>query len=140
MKTLALVSCGKSKRDTTSKAKDMYTGDLFGKTRAYVEREYDAWFILSALYGAMLPEREIPPYDYTLIGKPRAQLEKWSEEVAQVITSQHSADTEIHIFAGREYRKYLQPLLEGKGYTVKVPMSGLGIGQQKQWLKRRLDA
>ena len=44
-------------------------------------------------------------------------------------------ESEIYIHAGDDYRKYLIPLLESKGYKVYVPLQGLGIGQQKAWYK-----
>jgi cytoplasmic iron level regulating protein YaaA (DUF328/UPF0246 family) len=140
MSTLALVSCGKGKRAERSKARDLYIGDLFVKTRDYVERNYDNWIILSALHGPISPDKEIEPYDYTLLGKDHNEQKEWAEQIFQFITNSYSKNTSIKLFAGREYRKYIQPLLEEAGYVVEVPLKGLGIGQQKSWLKGRLGA
>lgn len=134
------MSCGKGKRTEKVAAHELYTGDLFAKTRTFVEKNYDNWLILSALHGALLPETVVDPYDYTLLGKSRKEQEEWSNRVFQYISEHFDAGTNVVIFAGRDYRKYLQPLLENAGYAVEVPLEGLGIGQQKAWLKRRLES
>lgn len=138
MKTIGLVSCGKNKVNGTVKAKDLYIGDLFKKTRNYVEKNHDTWFILSALHGLVEPESDLAPYDFTLIGKSKKDNIKWSNKVFEVINSSVDKETIIYFYAGNEYRKNLTPLLIDSGYKVEVPMRGLGIGQQLGWLKQKL--
>lgn len=137
MSTLALVSCGKTKLSTPSKAKDLYVGDLFKKTRAYVEEQHDEWCILSALHQLVLPEQLLEPYEYTLIGKKKDVIHQWSQAVYEELKRKWSKDTEIYFYAGREYRKFLQPMLEAEGFKVFVPLQGLGIGEQLSWFKQR---
>ncbi len=70
--TLVVVPCGRSKiwdtqpdRGPTGAA-DAYIGTLFNLNRTYAERFGDAWVVLSAKYGFVEPEFEIPgPYDVT---------------------------------------------------------------------------
>lgn len=139
-KTLALVSCCKTKTAEAVAAKDLYISDLFVKTRSYAEREYSEWAILSALHGLIQPDTITAPYEYTLIGKSSADKKRWADAVFSAIQAKHETDTRISIFAGRDYRKFLQPLLENAGYTVDVPLAGLGIGEQKAQLKEWLTA
>lgn len=138
MKTLALVSCGKNKLSREAKAKELYIGELFKKARNNAETNYDKWLILSALHGVVDPESLIEPYDYTLIGKTKEVVKLWSDEVFVKIKETIGRDTIIHIYAGNDYRKFLIPLLESEGYTVDVPLKGLGIGQQLGWYKNNL--
>ena len=65
---------------------------------------------------------------------PTASVEP--DELRQVI---HRGD-EVVFLAGETYREYLAPIIRDLGCTTDVPMEGLGIGQQKAWLKRRLNA
>jgi hypothetical protein len=48
---VVLVACGKSKRPEACPARELYTGTLFRKARAWAERHGDAWAILSARHG-----------------------------------------------------------------------------------------
>ncbi|MBU5356117.1 hypothetical protein KQI74_28090 [Paenibacillus barcinonensis] len=134
---IALVSCCKSKLDHNAEAQLIYTGDLFRKTKSYAEQNYDGWLILSALLGVVHPKEIIEPYEYTLIGKTQNVKREWAKKVF-VELSIHPSDTEFYVFAGADYRQYLVPLLENAGYKVTVPLQGLGIGQQKAWLKKAL--
>lgn len=135
--TLALVSCGKTKLDRTAEAQDLYTGDLFKKARANAERNHDEWAILSALYYMVNPSDYLGPYECTLIGQPKSVIMGWSAYVFAQIKDKYTTNTEIFIYAGAEYRKFLVPMLENAGYTVKVPLQGLGIGQQLAWYKQK---
>jgi len=64
-KTVALVGCGKAKRDFRSKARNLYTSNYAKKKRDFAEVAADDWLILSAKYGLVDPDRRIPPYDVT---------------------------------------------------------------------------
>ena len=46
---------------------------------------------------------------------------------------------QIEILAGKSYRWPLAMYLQQAGYYITVPMEGLGIGQQLQWLNKQLD-
>lgn len=138
MKSVGLISCGKNKLEYSAEAKDLYIGDLFKKARAYAEKVHDEWLILSALHQIVSPEQMLEPYNLTLNDASKEELISWSKDVFDTIKSKYKNDTKIYIYAGSNYRKHLQPLLEQHGYDVTVPMQGLGIGQQKAWLKKQL--
>lgn len=135
---VGLISCVKNKVDYKCEARDLYISDLFCKSRSYAEKNYDRYYILSALHGLLDPMEYIEPYDFTLIGKKVEQKKGWSEMTSKQVFEEIDTDSEIYIHAGDDYRKYLIPLLKSKGYTVYVPLQGLGIGQQKAWYKNKL--
>lgn len=120
-----------------AKACELYTGTLFQKMRRHAEVSYDHYVILSALHGMTLPDTELDPYDFTLIGQTREFRKEWSEKVVGAIKSAYPEVDSISIFAGSQYREFLVPLLESNGYKCDVPLEGLGIGQQLGWLKQR---
>lgn len=140
---IALISCTKLKRPGTWAARDLYLpSDLFSKARAYVEASgYDAWYILSAKCGLTDPSAAIASYEVTLADLTRPEQDAWARRVYWDLAILHGlAGTRIDVFAGEIYRRQLVPLLEAEGATVQVPMRGLGIGEQKKWLRDRTPA
>lgn len=130
---IALVSCVSKKHLGTHPAEDLYCSNWFEKAKKHVKENYSHWYILSAKYGLLLPEAIVESYDTYL---PETSLEyrrQWAHDVFNSIKRVNSITTEINIFAGVTYRKYLVPLLETAGYKVNIPLSGLGIGQQLRW-------
>ncbi len=135
--TVALVSCVKAKAAVAAPARELYTSPLFRKMRAYAERCGDRWYVLSAKYGLVMPDRVIAPYEVTLHGMPKPARVAWAERVsAELLTELPPASTVVCL-AGRWYRERLLPLLVAAGHSVTVPLAGLPFGAQLQWLTRR---
>lgn len=134
MRVIALVGCGKAKRNAPSYAKDLYTGTLFRKARRYAERHSDAWFVLSAKYGLLEPNRIIAPYNETLNDIAPALRDAWAQRVMGQLSPELERGDYILCLAGRAYMEYLQPLLEERGASIKDPMRGLGIGKRIAFL------
>jgi hypothetical protein len=118
-----------------SAAKDLYQSDWFFKARKYVEQQGLDWCILSTKYGLVHRDTVIESYEQTLKVLPANQRRQWSEDVLNQIFQDYSEVKLIRLFAGEYYRQYLVTRLEEAGYTVEVPLKGLGIGQQLSWFK-----
>lgn len=126
---IALISCTKLKQDKKCSAAHMYDpSPLFKKAKSYVSVRYNHWLILSAKHGALHPSQVIDPYDYTLNGAGVTELRLWSESVFQQIM--RIRPSEVDFYAGKNYRKFLIPLLEQEGIVCNVPLEGKGIGEQ----------
>ena len=138
MSHIGLISCASKKIANTAQAKDLYSSALFTKSREFVERRCDSWFILSAKYGLVEPSEVVEPYDETLNTKSRVELDEWAERVWGSLRDQLQRDDHVTILAGNQYHKRLLPLLAAHGCHVDVPMEGLGIGCQLQWLSHQL--
>ena len=134
---MALVSCVNQKRGGRFKAHDLYVSDWFKKAKRHVMANYHHWHILSAKYYLLQPEKPIDYYQLYLPKTPLDYRKKWAMIVFQQIEKLYRKETEIHIYAGEHYRKYLVPLLEEAGYKVTVPLTGLGIGQQMHWFDKQ---
>ena len=64
-----------------------------------------------------------------------AQIRSWSDRVFAQLKMRTDVEHDHFVFlAGKEYRKYLVPRLR----SADVPMKGLGIGEQLQYLKNHL--
>lgn len=132
MQPIALIACSKSKADRPCLAGNIYTGDLFKKSRAYVEARGLRWFILSARHGLVAPDVTLEPYDTALETMGAAERWSWSSRVEAQIREAIPSKTPLLVLAGDLYRAPLARLL----HRVEVPMRGLGIGEQRQWLAR----
>lgn len=128
---VVLVACCGPKLEQKAEAQELYTSDLFRKSRAWAERFGAWWFILSAKYGVVPPGKVIAPYDLTLSSMSWHERAVWNQKVReQWGTHDHRP---VVLLAGANYREWCS----GRGY--RVPMEGLGIGRQLQWLKRELS-
>lgn len=136
MAKIALVSCVSSKLPRAAEAKDLYISPLFTKSRHYAEINADRWYILSAKYGLVAPERIIEPYEKTLNTMPREERKEWSRRVLAQLTNSITLSDQIIFLAGERYREDLERELISRGYSVSTPMRGLSIGKQLQWLTR----
>jgi uncharacterized protein DUF6884 len=137
MKKIVLLSCVSKKRQHKTKASDLYTSPLFRFALQYARNQKpDAVFILSAKYGLLDLDTEIEPYDITLNKMTSAQRKEWAKEVAAQLKKR--ADVEIDHFVFLAGQKYRENLISHIG-NYEIPMEGLGIGKQLQFLKRFLN-
>lgn len=142
--TIYLVSCV-SKKATTAIAKpaqDLYLSSWFRKAKAYVLRNLnlraqDRWFILSARHHLVSPESRLLPYEATLVRMKQPERKEWARRVTAQILSISTNRDRVVILAGKRYREFLIPNLEAEGYKIEVPMKGLSIGRQLEWLSQK---
>ena len=139
MAIVGLISCASRKRADATEARNLYSSPLFMKAREYVESRCDTWYILSAKHGLVSPTQVIDPYEETLNTKSRAALEKWAQKVWADLSRRLKSGDHVIILAGKRYREFLVPLATNHGCAVKVPMEGLSIGRQLQWLSKQLS-
>lgn len=131
--TVYLVSCVGKKREHAMLAKDLYSSEWFLRAREYVERRREPWFILSAKFGLVGPEEHIEPYEQTLNAMAIAERRAWAQRVRIQMDAALPARSRCVVLAGRRYREFLMDYLAER-YTIEVPMEGLAIGKQLQWL------
>jgi hypothetical protein len=136
MRTLYLVSCVRKKKPGSHPARDLYDSDFFKKCRRYVEKQGVPWFILSAQYGLVQPEAVISTYDKTLNNMSVSERRAWAQRVLKDLERYLASPDTVVFLAGSRYREFLIPALRGMGVKIEVPMEGLRIGEQLQWLER----
>lgn len=143
---LIVVPCGKLKiwhkqpdRGPT-RATDAYTGAPFKLNRAYAECFGDAWVVLSARYGFVEPEFEIPgPYEVTFT---KAKTRPIGTEALR----QQVEDLRLHRYpvvvglGGAAYRAALSAAFASFPVHLAFPFAGLQIGLMMQATKRALQA
>ncbi len=130
---IGLIACTKSKLNRPAPARELYSAsDLFSKAAAYCDAYLDGWFVLSAKYGLVEPDRIVAPYDMTLKTMPSSERRLWGIQVAQQLRQLGDVALEVHAGAA-----YVQPLLEA-GIVLDDPVRGLTIGKRKRWYIERL--
>ena len=114
----------------------MYTSPLFQKGMAYAKMlNPKAIFILSAKYGLLKPNDTIEPYEQTLKAMKAGERRAWAKRVIEELGKHSDLYNDHFVFlAGASYRQDLIPQLE----SYSVPMEGLGLGKQLQWLDLQL--
>lgn len=136
MKKIVLISCVSKKLSQEAKAKDLYISQLFKLNLAYAYKlTLDKIFILSAKYGLLKLETTIKPYEMTLNSMSISAVKKWAEIVLAALRNEADLQRDKIIFlAGERYRRYLIPAIT----HYDVPLSGLPIGKQLQYLGKRV--
>jgi hypothetical protein len=134
--TVYLISCVKTKQPFRCQAKDLYISDFFSKARNHAEASKGSWFILSAEYGLLSPDRMVAPYERTLNKMPKRDREAWAQKVLLQIEAELPDLKRVVFLAGERYRENLVHPLRARGVKVAIPMEGLGIGKQLRWLKQ----
>ena len=136
MKKVTLISCVSKKLNVKSKAQDLYQSPLFKKNLTYAKQiNSDEIYILSAKYGLLKLNDSIEPYNQTLNKMNVSEKKKWSNEVFQKLQKFETiSNTNFILLAGENYRKYLFEKLP----HYEIPMKGLQIGKQLQFLTEKL--
>lgn len=136
MAKVILISCVSKKLHHKSKAQDLYISPLFQKNMQYAKSlNSDKIFILSAKYGLLRLNEEIDPYEKTLNKMRSKEIKGWANSVLNQLKKSTDLEKDEFIFlAGNNYRKFLLPNLK----HYKIPMQGLSIGKQLQWLSKRI--
>ena len=134
---IVLVSCVKSKLPIAAPARTLYCSDWFVKARHLVERSSAPWFILSARYGLVSPDKKIEPYELTLNKMGIHQRRAWADEVFKALEPELPQYRRVIFFAGIRYREFLAGRLLSYGLHVDIPMEGLAQGKQLSWMGAR---
>lgn len=129
-----LISCSKSKLETKAPARELYTGSLFNKAVAWAERHQHPWFIVSALYGLVTPDQQLPPYDFTLKQLRARERQAWAQRAISELGKYASSGSHALLIMPGLYRRHIQTALLKRGITYENPVQGMKIGQQMKWL------
>lgn len=136
MKRVVLISCVSKKLPRCAPAKNLYVSSLFRFCLRYATAlNPDAIFILSAKYGLVGLDQVLEPYNDTLNTKRDADIRQWAQGVLGQLQSKVDLDRDTIIFlAGEKYRRHLIDQIK----HYEIPLKGLSIGRQLQYLKHAL--
>lgn len=134
---IVLISCSKSKLAKKAPARDLYTGRLFERAVSWAESKGYTWYVVSALYGLVQPNRELAPYDFTLKQLRTRERESWAHMVvAAELTKYVSRGSHAILIMPQLYRRYIEAELVKASISFENPVEHLAIGQQIRWLTK----
>lgn len=131
---LVIVPCGQAKiwdngfRGPVA-AKDAYTGAPFKVNRDYAESFAEKWVILSAKFGFVEPNFNIPgPYNVTF--KDKATVPISFRALRDQIRDQRLAQFRTIVgLGGKDYRHAIEAAFVGSDSTLVFPFAGLRLGE-----------
>lgn len=133
MRTIALISCVKTKRNRPCKAKDMYISPLFKESYEYASKRCDKIYILSARYGLLEDDRMISPYQETLNDKTIHERKIWSIGVLKSLSLRCDlSKDQFLLLGGANYMRYIKQKIK---YS-EDPLQGLSLGMRISLLKK----
>jgi len=137
MDKYVLIACCKTKAKEKSRVSDLYISNLFKKSLAYAKSlTPKKIFVLSAKYELLELDDEISPYDETLKGKKKNERIIWAENVLKKLSNISNLENDEYIIlAGEIYREFLIPKIK----NYKIPLKGISLLKQIQWLKERIN-
>jgi len=117
---VVLITCVAPKVRFATKAKELYTGELFQQLWSYGQLLHpDQVFILSGKHHLLHPDTIIEPYDVNLNEASEDDLRHWSKKVVTQLSrcADLRQDT-FYILANETYRKYLTDKIQN--YRVPI--------------------
>jgi len=131
---IVLISCVSKKLSHRAKTKEIYISTLFKLNLNYAQSLHpDKIYVLSAKHGLLDLDTEIDPYNQTLNSMSENENKAWAESVLKQLGEQVDLKNDHFVFlAGQKYRKNLVPVIK----SYEIPLEGLTIGRQLQFLKR----
>lgn len=143
---LVIVPCGQAKiwdrhpQLGSVAARDAYTGPPFKVNRQYAEHFAEKWVILSAKYGFISPNYEIPgPYNVTFKKKSTQPIS--SQLLQEQVTTQR-----LHLFqmiiglGGKDYRERTVRAFAQWPVNVRFPFAGLRLGDSMSAIRRSIES
>lgn len=134
VRRVVLIGCVRSKRDTATQAKDLYTSTLFAKRRHYDEAAKVRWYIVSGRLGLVRPGEVIAPYELYLPKQSTRYRAAWGAFVAaQLAGTEDLFALTVEIHAGDAYVDALRGPLEAAGANVVDPVHASSFGATLAW-------
>ena len=155
----ALVGCGDAKHDGLLPAREKYRSTYFGLKRDFAETLCARWWILSAKFGLLDPDRVINDYDVAITDDD-VDAAQWAENVRTALANVEWPETtedgrklvwELYTLAGSDYLEAADqdgqalrvqlPDIKPKHVHIRFPFDDLaGIGYQNGWLAACRDS
>ena len=137
-KTVALVACVQKKSESPMPAGSLHHSTWFTKATQYAHQTADEWYILSPKYGLLSPYKVMPPYEESLYQMSVRERKAWAEHVVADLIELLSPGDLVVFLAGKRYWEFILQPLKQMGCQVEIPMKGMKLGTQLNWLSVQL--
>lgn len=141
-KFFGLISCGDAKREYACAARSIYTSPILKIGTKWMEENCSPWYILSAKYGLLHPDKVISPYNTYLPDMDEDDRLEWAEMVRQQLRKANPNGRPI-VYIGGVF--YLDTVAEGVSKKKAPEITGIfqkefldigNRGKRAQWMKQ----
>ena len=103
---IGLIACCKTKLDHSAPARDLYCSPLFRASRDWISvpGRVNAWAILSARHGLVMPDTVLDPYEQCLADMATEERAAWAASTRQQIVNTFGNDPIFLTILGEHYR------------------------------------
>jgi uncharacterized protein DUF6884 len=109
MRSICILSCSASKREFPTWAENLYASESFFLSRRYAEANFDAWAVLSAKHGLLLPGDIVSPYDRSINSLSQSERKALVDALRCRLTALNLAsDSEFTSLCVPEYGELLE--------------------------------
>lgn len=137
--SIALVGCkGHKLHADSAAAVILFRGSTFIAARDYAMNKFDGWFILSAKYGLLHPNKHVSYHDMELAAQSPEYRAEWAQVVATAIRETIELGSILTFLCGQEYWEELVTILT-PDYTFAFPLLLLSEDDQLKWLREQVD-
>ena len=133
---VALVSCGKKKKNYRTAAENLYESPIFRRSLQVAKSIADTVYILSAKHGLVPLTKKLSPYDVALTSLDKARRLRWAQLVVDDLAPALGPDTVVVAFAGEAYTTHLRAELSRRGNALLEPLAKMNLGTRGSALKR----
>jgi hypothetical protein len=112
--SICIVGCTAHKRPRVAAAENLYSSDLFIKSRRYAQANFDSWVVLSAKHGILERGIEVEPYDQELDALPVLERRQLAVRVKAQIETLNRLRTHLGTASGGNHRSSVFRLHVGK--------------------------
>ena len=130
---LCIISCGKTKQEKESLAKDLYKGTDFVVRKEFAEKNFLNWVILSAKYGVLKPEEKVKPYNVYINDLSVTETEELFTKAANQVHEFFPHCNEFYLVVPAGYASFAK-YLDSFGKVI-MPLDGLTGRQKLHFLK-----
>lgn len=128
-----IVGCGKAKLSGVHPAECLYVGGLFKAASRYAKLSGRPWYILSAKYGLIPPNKVIHSYDTRLTDLNEDSLQRWKCMVKQQWDELIGDHAPVVMLVSKDYEVASDHVPQA---SVVYPLRGLGLGSRIRWLRQ----
>lgn len=139
---MTIISCGSTKQDLEDgervPARELYKSSVHTCKDRFGLNSH-GYFIISAKYGLVHHESELPEYDLRLSERPDEEIEMWGKCAADSISkavTDHNFDAVV-IIAAKEYIEPIEPFFDTIDAAILTPWQTndyvTGVGRGMSW-------
>lgn len=130
---ILLMSTANRKRKGILAARHLYISPMFQLGLNYANQfDTDAFFLLSAKYGLLDPEKELSAYPETMSSLKKDDIKEWANAIVEQLKNNFDLEeTEVIVLALSRFAKPISMLLP----KYKAPLLGMTMSEALAFLR-----